>query len=269
MYFRNGRGFTILELLIALLMAGIVTSAAMSLYITQHKQLLVQEDITDIQSSARAAAELLANKIRQAGINIPQSLDPIKTYNTDPDTIILYFDANPVQGVQIEFDMPLPSAELRCDGHDVSAILNNDWIYLYDPSVNFGEYIQITHSQTDASHLQHNTMPLSRAYRRGSKVIKVDYIKYYIDQTDPDHPNLMIQHGVATPQVYAENIVNLDFRYFLTYGAVVTETNTPHLIRMVEIDVTARSDKPDPDFIDGYRTRNFSLRVKVRNLGIS
>jgi prepilin-type N-terminal cleavage/methylation domain-containing protein len=49
------KGFTVLELLIAVFMGGIVTAAAMSIYITEHKQLLVQDSITDAQSSLRAA----------------------------------------------------------------------------------------------------------------------------------------------------------------------------------------------------------------------
>ncbi len=67
----------------------------------------------------------------------------------------------------------------------------------------------------------------------------------------------------------AENIIDLNFRYFLESGAIVTQTNTPSLIRMVEIDVLGRTESADTEFFQDYRTRNFTLRVKVRNLGIN
>ena len=51
-------------------------------------------------------------------------------------------------------------------------------------------------------------------------------------------------------------------------GSIVGQTATPGLIRMVEIDVVGRTDSPDDEFAENYRTRNFNLRVKVRNLDL-
>ena len=259
-------GFTLIELLIGVLMASIVTYAAMSLYITQHKQMIVQDEIADMQANTRAAAEVIANAVKKAGMNAPRS-GAIGTADTNPDSITVMYDSGELDNVQIEVTMPTTSAELRCDGHDLSGVSENDWIYLYDPYTDAGEFLQVTHVQY-SDHLQHNTMPTTRLYPAGSKVVKMNQVKFYVDQSNPDHPTLMIETINTAPQPFAENIIDLNFRYFLATGAVVTQTNTPELIRMVEIDVVGRTHDPDDEFFTAYRTRNFNLRVKVRNLDL-
>jgi prepilin-type N-terminal cleavage/methylation domain-containing protein len=259
-------GFTLIELLIGVLLASIVTYAAMSLYITQHKQMIVQDQIADMQANTRAAAEVIANAVKRAGMNAPRSA-AIRTANTNPDSITVMYDSGDLDDVQIEVTMPTTSSELRCDGHDLSGVAAEDWVYLYDPYDDTGEFLQVTHVQ-GSDHLQHNTMPTTRLYPAGTKVVKLIQIKFYIDQTDPDHPTLMLHTFGSQPQPFAEDIIDLNFRYFLATGAIVTQTNTPELIRMVEIDVVGRTHDPDDEFFTDYRTRNFNLRAKVRNLDI-
>jgi prepilin-type N-terminal cleavage/methylation domain-containing protein len=259
-------GFTLIEVLIGFLLAAIVTYAAMSLYITQHKEMIVQDQIADMQANTRAAAEVIANAVKRAGLNAPKNI-AITTYDTNPDTIMLIYDSGELDDVRIVFPMPPPSSELRCDGYDLSPLAPLDWIYIYDPIADYGQFLQVTHVQ-NSDHLQHNTMPTTHLYPAGSWVIKMIQVKFFVDQSNPDHPTLMIQTFTNTPQPFAENITDLNFRYFLANGAIVTQTNTPELIRMVEIDVVGRTNDPDQEFFTDYRTRNFNLRVKVRNLDI-
>lgn len=262
------RGFTILELLIAVLLAGIVTSAAMGIYITQHKQLIVQDDISDMQASIRAAAVELSTQIRMAGYNVPKGIPELEAYNTNPDTIVVTYDAGNLEGVQIEHEMPRPSSELRCDGHDLSGINDGDWVFIYNPESDSGEFFEISHVQHGASHIQHNTMPLSRAYPAGSWVIKMNRFKFYIDNSDSTHPNLMVWAPGMGAQVYAENITRLNVQYVLASGAIVDVPPTPDMVREVVIDIDARTDKADDEFETSYRTRNLTTRVMVRNLGV-
>jgi prepilin-type N-terminal cleavage/methylation domain-containing protein len=259
-------GFTLIELLIGVLLASIVIYAAMSLYITQHKQMIVQDQIADLQANTRAATEVIANAVKKAGLNAPRN-SAIATYDTNPDTIIVMYDSGELDGVQIVHPMPPPSSELRCDGYDLNSIQEEDWVYIYDPFADVGQFLLVSHVQ-NSDHLQHNSMPTTREYPAGTLVLKMIQVKFFIDRSNPDHPTLMIQTFNNAPQPFAENIIDLNFRYFLANGAIVTQTNTPELIRMVEIDVVGRTDAPDQAFFTDYRTRNFNLRVKVRNLDI-
>ncbi len=260
-------GFTLIELLIAVFLAAIVTSAAMAIYIAQHKQLIVQDEVTDMQANIRAAAVELTSKIRMAGYNVPEMIPSLEAKNTNPDTIIVTYDGGGLQDVTIEHQMPLPSAELRCDGHDISGLHDNDWVYIWDPFNERGEFFLVSHVQVAACHIQHNTMPLIRCYPAGSMLIMLNQFKYYIDNSDADHPNLMVWTPQTGAQVFAENITDLNFQYVLASGQIVDTFADEDMVREVIITLDARTDKQDLEFHTGYRTRDLDTRVKVRNLG--
>jgi hypothetical protein len=159
--------------------------------------------------------------------------------------------------------MPQPSSELKCS--DVSCFYDGQWVYICDPDSGGGEFFLITEVQTAAAHLQHNTMNLSRAYDEDALVLAITQVKYYIDNSDTTHPNLMVQRVGGTPQVYAENISDLQFRYRLKNGMIVNEPILAEDIREVLISVTGRSRIPDPD-TEERRHRTYESSVNVRNI---
>jgi hypothetical protein len=65
----------------------------------------------------------------------------------------------------------------------------------------------------------------------------------------------------------AENIESLQLSYFDENGNV---TANPPDIRMVKVVVTAKSNRPDPEYKggDGYRRRILSSHINVRNMGL-
>ena len=264
---RKMAGFTVIELLIAVLLAGLITSAAMALYLTQRKQLFVQEEVTDMQSSIRAAMGELSTKIRMVGYKLPEGMQSVIARDTNPDTIKIMTNYDFQEDIQIEHSMPQPSSELRCDGHDLTGIYDGDTLFIFDPYINSGEYFIVSHVQYSSSNIQHNTSPLSRRYPQGSKVVKVQSTTYYVDRTDPNHPNLMYQYQRSPAQIYAENITDLNFQYVLSDGSIVDVPAITSMIREVVISVTARTNKPDDEFQTAYRNRTLTTRVKVRNLG--
>lgn len=267
MFVSRSSGFTLVELLIAVFLAAVVTSAALGIYLAQHKQLVVQDQITDMQGAIRASAVELASKIRMAGYGVPEGVPKIEASDTNPDTITVTYDSDGFEDVAVEHPMPQPSSELRCDGHDISALHDSDWVFIYDPSTRSGEFFLVTEVQISSSHIQHNTMPLSRVYPVGSKVIMMNQFKYYIDDSDPDHPKLMCWTHRTGPQVFADNITDLNFRYMLTSGRIVDMFPDEDMVREVIIGLDARTDKRDPEFGSAYRMRDLETRVKVRNLG--
>jgi prepilin-type N-terminal cleavage/methylation domain-containing protein len=267
---RSSKGFTVVEILVAVLLAGIITTAAFSLYLTQHKQFIVQDGISDMHSNIRAATAEIATRARMAGYNIPLGgQDPIVASDTNPDTLSIAYEAGLREDIQIEHAMPRPSAELRCDGHNLSELHDNDWLYIYDPGARSGEFFLATQIQYSSSHIQHNTMPLSRAYPQGSKILKINRYKYYIDQSDPNHPNMMIQLDGLPAQTYADNITDLNVTYLLSSGDIVDVPLMVDMVREVIVTVAARTDKVDNNFHSPYRTRLLTTRVKVRNLGVN
>jgi hypothetical protein len=79
----------------------------------------------------------------------------------------------------------------------------------------------------------------------------------------------MVQYAGFAPQVYAENITDLQIEYVLSNGAVVDVPPMPEMVREVRIRLTARTDKEDNVESFGYRTRNIETTVKVRNLSFN
>jgi prepilin-type N-terminal cleavage/methylation domain-containing protein len=269
---RDNKGFTLLEMAIGVLLTGVVVSAAFSLYLTQHKQLTVQDQISDMQFNIRAAANELSTRIRMAGFELPQGLEtiqPIQGFNTNPDSIAIAYASTDLRGLQIEQAMPEPSAVLKCDGHDLSSIRENDQLYIFDPILMTGEYFVVTGVDLSSYGIQHNTTNLSHAYPVGSRVLKPLHFKYYIDASDSGHPNLVRQENSGPPTIFAENIADMQFEYTLSSLAVVDVPVIPRMIKEVKISITARTDQPDSKFLNLYRTRTFSTRAKVRNLGVN
>ena len=54
---RNQSGFTLLEIVVALLLGSIVVSAVAQFYLSQHAQLNSQMDASDVQQNLRAAMQ--------------------------------------------------------------------------------------------------------------------------------------------------------------------------------------------------------------------
>ncbi len=265
---RSTRGISLVEMLIAFALTGIVTAAVLKTYVTQHKNYMIQDDITTIQQNVRASIDELARQCRMAGYALPLGLPSIEAANTNPDTItIVYHD----DGCDTYLDaaMPQPSSELKC-ATDVSCFYDGQWVFIFEPDSGGGEFFEITHVQPSSRHLQHNTMTLSKRYNKDAVILSLMRVQFYVDNSDPDHPNLMIRLPGKTPQVYAENISDLQFRYRLEDASVVDVPVAVEDVREILISVTGRSAIPDPDKPEGqqYRTRTQSTSVALRNLGV-
>ena len=268
---KSQRGTTFLEVMIALTIMGVVTTAIFKLYITQHKNYMTQDDVTTIQQNVRASIDELSRHIRMAGYDLPLGLPSITAANTDPDTITITYLSNGCD-TYLSAAMPQPSAELKC-ATDVSCFYDGQWVFIYDPDSAVGEWFVISHVQEAALHLQHNTMTLSRKYQANALILAMTQITFFVDNTtDPNHPNLMIQLMGQTPQVFAEDITDLQFQYSMKNGAVVDVPTVIDNIREISIFVTGRSHNPDLELAeeleDQYRRRAFSTSVYLRNVGI-
>jgi len=95
-------GFTLIELVVAMLLASLVGMAAYTVFSSSSRSSLVQEEITESQQNIRAAMNLLARDVRSAGFGLPdppfslsiggvthQAPVAIANSSTGPDTITL------------------------------------------------------------------------------------------------------------------------------------------------------------------------------------
>jgi hypothetical protein len=259
-----------IEILIALFMASIVIAVAFRFFVTQHNQMLVQEDVSEIQANARAAAQLLAEEIRKTGYRLPPIVSQMMATNSNPDTMVIRYARPILAGVELERAMIDQYDVLDCNGISLEGLEPGDWVFVYNEDSNIGEPFIATEIDFQTNCVAHDMAPLHIPYPEGSKIFAVESCSFYIDRADRAHPNLMMRRLGQPPEVFAENIEALDFVYYLEDGSSTTTLNNPALVRMVGINVTATSFRPNLNSQPGMeRTRSYSLKVKLRNFGLS
>jgi len=69
MIIRNNRGFTLVELLVAMAISGIVITAIYTTYQSQQKSYTAQEEVAAMQQKLRAALYYMTRQIREVGCN--------------------------------------------------------------------------------------------------------------------------------------------------------------------------------------------------------
>ncbi len=269
--FRNDNsGFTLVEILIALIVASVIISVAFELYLTQHNQLLVQEDVSEIQGNARAAAELLAEEIRKTGYLLPGIITSMEATNSNPDTLVVKYATPKLAGVFLDQPVLTGSDALRCTGNPLNELVAGDWVFIYDEAADSGEAFVVTDVDHYNNTIYHDLNPLARTYPVGSALYAIARNKFYIDYSDRANPNLMIERLGQPPEIYAEHIEHLDFEYYLEDGTSTTMYANPFDVRMIGINVRAKSFRPELNTVNGdYRKREFTLKVKLRNFGLS
>jgi len=73
----NSRGVTLLELLVALVICGMVAGGIYQVFIAQGKAYTVQNQVTEVQQSVRSAMEILLRDLRMAGYDSDNLLSTI------------------------------------------------------------------------------------------------------------------------------------------------------------------------------------------------
>ncbi|OGQ00461.1 MAG: hypothetical protein A2Z40_04910 [Deltaproteobacteria bacterium RBG_19FT_COMBO_60_16] len=272
-------GFTLLEVMAALVILVIAMTAAYATFQFQHTSFTVQNRVTETQQNLRSAVEIISRDIRLAGYGIPSpvsipagilpggsvAIRNLQSVNstTGPDEIYLMYlydmDSN-MPPTNITKNMPNPSSEF-----DVAAVAGfsiGDLCIVTDGS--FANLFEITEVQTGSVKLQHNpgggarvyNLPTGPAgappggYTLGSTIAKARFARYFIDRTDPAHPTLMLDRmNNAAPQPLSDDIEDLQIQYGLdTDGdfAVDTWTNAPTAaqgpqIKQVRLMLSART----------------------------
>ena len=93
---KNCRGLSLLELLIAALITGIMTTAAFRFYSQMHVQSETQYEISEIQLMARASMSEMRKTLRMAGYKITGH----PFYEINGDSLSIYYsDTQPVDTV--------------------------------------------------------------------------------------------------------------------------------------------------------------------------
>lgn len=272
-------GFSLIEVMSALVILAIAMTAVFATFISQQKSFTVQSRVAEMQQNLRQAVEYMSRDIRMAGYGIPDNVTIPNTLipsgvtsirslyaidnTTGPDQIyILYFfdmdnnqrstwnttamasGAGTVTVDNTGGFLPAPAGELVIVTDLVKAQLFQT-VSKTATTLNFGG----TRYPGAAS----------GAYAAGSPppapstVAKARFVRYYIDNTtDPAHPTLMVDRmGGASAQPVADDIEDMQFEYGI-------DTSTP-------TDGHVDSWIPNPTFAQMAQVRQVRLRIIARS----
>jgi prepilin-type N-terminal cleavage/methylation domain-containing protein len=100
---RDQAGFTVIELMIALALTGIVTTQLLLLWTAQHRNYMQQERVVETQQDMRIVTDVLIDDLRMAGFMVPQELaaGSVDGGTANPDVLCM---SDPEGFVESTFD---------------------------------------------------------------------------------------------------------------------------------------------------------------------
>lgn len=93
MEIKNKKGITLIELLVALVIGGIVIAGIYRVFISQTRAYVVQDQVVEVQQNIRSAMEILLRDLRMTGFNGDNT--PLTPYITPgTNNITLFYENN-------------------------------------------------------------------------------------------------------------------------------------------------------------------------------
>ena len=288
---RRQSGFSLVEMLIAMVIAIIMVAAMYSFFTSQHRTYVVQDNVVDMQQNARMALLTLFRDVRMAGYGVPTScaLAPVNDTN-GPDalfvsdsTVIQTLPDSQIFFAQLTADATAGDSSITLTTTDMDSNGSDDFavsraLIISDETHTEGLTISSRNNNTFnlASALQH-----SYTADRARIVPAIFY-------------GVVGGNLLQDNQTLAFNIEDLQIAYLDgdgTWYCHVTGASPPSdvpptdigSVRVMEIHVLARTNMADArdtsfsqpsiqdhvvaDPQDGFRRRLLSTRVHVRNMG--
>ena len=112
---RRQQGFSVIELMVAIALVGLVTSQLLLVFTSQHKSYLQQERVAETQQDLRLLTDLIIRDLRMAGFMVPRetAVGSIDGGTANEDVLCM---SDPSVYVESEFD----TAKDRFDAASVS-----------------------------------------------------------------------------------------------------------------------------------------------------
>jgi type IV pilus assembly protein PilW len=270
----NSKGFTLVELLIAMAITGIVAGAIFTAFQSQQKSYLIQDQVAEMQRNIRAAMDIMIRDIRMAGY------DPTRFSGGATIT-----DNSTSARIQVTMDLN--------KDHDCND--NNENITYGFSNANDADGNGI--ADAGAAELGRDT---GGGFQPIAENIQAIGFAYAYDADGDDNLDTSaggdIIWAVDTDgdgnwdnlDTDGDGDIDADDGPGIGNNGVINGTGTgtavgTSQIRAVRIWILARVKRPDPDFVntntyvvgtnvitpnDGFRRRLLSTTVKCRNMGL-
>jgi prepilin-type N-terminal cleavage/methylation domain-containing protein len=260
--FRKRNGLTLIELLLALALSGILTAVLYRAFISQYKTYTVQDQVAELQQNIRIAMGQMTKEIRMAGYggdilsifgNV-NGFTNVITPASNAVTILLADEVGVLKQNTAKGANQLRVTNARTFNADKKRYLCLNGLNNYSVGSVTEDTVVLT-------------APLAEGHPINQPVYLVKAISYYLGMSGGKTVLRRNENTGGGGQPLADNIESLEFTYFDINGDV---TASPGEIRMVKATITGKTNMLDPEYKggDGYRRRTLSSNIKVRNMGL-
>jgi len=274
---KKNRGITLIELLVALAISGLLVAALYRTFIGQQKTYVAQDQVVDMQQNMRVAISRMMGDIRMTGFGNVSMVLPV-TFTGGTFNNILNPNTPVSDSLTLVTSLNTP-ATLTTSGSIgqnqivVSTLTDSQGNALFDTgnrryiSVGGLESYIITSVNNGTSTITLNGS-LTYNHPFGTPVFMIRAITYQVADM-AGIPTLLRNENIGDGnQPQADYIENLQFAYFDDSGIL---TANPLNMRLVQVTLTARTGSQDPELArvgDGFRRRQIASNIHLRNMGI-
>jgi prepilin-type N-terminal cleavage/methylation domain-containing protein len=277
---------TLIELLVALVVSGILVGGVYRTFVSQQHTFTVQEQVVDMQQNVRLAINRMTRELRMTGFG---RMDAAffgkvagkgggKVHGTIENVITPGGGGNSVTVVggyqtvtTLLADVPSGSNFIQVNNATGMDLVKRLYI-----SINGVESHQIQNIAGNQITFKAGEI-LNEDHFAGEPIYLITAITYSHGiignplRGIPGDPLLRDDNLGSGPQPVAENIDELQFRYVMNTGETLDVVPAARYddIRMIQVNLVARTDRTDPELAktgDGFRRRNLTSNIQLRNL---
>lgn len=191
---RNNSGFSLTELLVVIVMVGIMMTAGYNLYREQNRINQAQQNILEVQSSGRAALQILIQAFSHAGFGCSENISASNNVagegnylnptnqnftGTTPDSVILVYAFEEVGTVDENVNASTFSFEIRDKSPSLNGTEAGKYVSFY-PSLAPNDFYEV-----DAvSSLSITITKEISSLKKNAKIFRVNPIQLYIGDNE-------------------------------------------------------------------------------------
>ncbi len=306
---KSNQGFTLVELMIAMVVGIIVLTGVFIIFKNQQTSYTTQDQLNMAQQNLRAAMEMIKHDIQIAGFVTnwdPQEFradwdnaDGDNDITTDTEKVrpvilstdsniqsdaITVFKADPTTRHVLDFSEKAKNNSLQLDNYtDLGLDVVQAFGVLVTSDISTSaELFMVTNPGDPATIVTRSIIGannLIHTYSSDDMVFAADIVTYSVDGNN----NLLRNN-----QVMAENIENIQFQYLDRDYNVANDvdefTNGASDVRAIDIFMLIRTDSPEPDYVDrhtyqignavlnpndNFRRKVLKSRIRTRNIGLA
>jgi prepilin-type N-terminal cleavage/methylation domain-containing protein len=276
------KGLTLIELLVALTISGILGAGIYRTFVGQQHTYEVQDQVVDLQQNVRMAMNQLVRDIRMGGFGRIDS----KTYGASGmhgkyKNIVT--PGNSDLTVVAGYEQMTTLAADAGSGLDTITVTDASSFSTSGPK----QYICINGTEShrikkiDGKKITffddgNDTGKLIENHYVNEPVFMVKAISYSLGLSDGKMCLLRNENLGDGSQPVAENIESLQFVYTIKEddgSLVLYDGNMPgnkrDKVRMIQVRIVAKTDRQDPEMVkagDGFRRRTLTSEIQLRNL---